>query len=278
MIASKLLIILLASVTTHAAVAQAGRLPSQSSVNELVRRMVSNELKQQAADHSHWMFRLQHEEPGNTLVKQVIETSQGNLERLLERDGKPLTTAEQEQENRRLQQLIHDRGRFAKKERERKNDAEQAQALLRIIPDAMLFTEEGRQGDVVRLRFRPDPQYRPPTRQATVFHHMTGVLSINSKQLRLVTIEGKLMDTVKFGAGLFGHLDKGGSFSARDAEIGPGIWDTTYLDVNMHGKVLFFRTIAVTEREIHSQYRRVPANLTLAQAAALLDQNHFRPQ
>jgi P27 family predicted phage terminase small subunit len=141
-----------------------------------------------------------------------------------------------------------------------------------------LFTEEGRQGDVVRLRFRPNPQYRPTTRQANVFHHMAGNVSVNAKQLRLVQIEGKLMDAVKFGGGLLGHLDKGGWFSVRDTEIGPGIWDTTYLDVNMHGKALFFHTIAVTEKEIHSLYRRVPDNLTLEQAAALLEQNQGMPR
>jgi hypothetical protein len=109
-----------------------------------------------------------------------------------------------------------------------------------------------------------------------VFHHMSGNLSVNAKQLRLVQIAGTLMDEVKFGGGLLGHLDKGGSFSAHDSEIGPGIWDTAYLNVNMHGKVLFFHTIAVAEKEIRSEYRRVPDNLTLAQAAAILERGMSR--
>jgi hypothetical protein len=52
------------------------------------------------------------------------------------------------------------------------------------------------------------------------------------------------------------------------------VWDTTFLDVNMHGKALFFHTIAVSEKEIHSEYRRVPNDLTLGQAAALLEKQN----
>jgi hypothetical protein len=38
----------------------------------------------------------------------------------------------------------------------------------------------------------------------------------------------------------------------------------------MNGKALFFKTIAVREKDIRSNYRRVPSNLTLAQAAKLV--------
>jgi hypothetical protein len=239
-----------------------------------MRKVVTHELSAQAADHSHWMFRMQHDEGGNSVVKEVVETTDGNLERVVERNGKPLTAAEQKEEDERIQQLIHDRGRLKKKEQERKHDAQQAESLLKILPDAMIFTEQEKKGDVVRLSFRPNPHYDPPSREAMVFHHMSGTVWVNSRQLRLVGIDGKLMDEVKFGAGLLGHLDRGGTFSVRDSELAPGVWDTTFLDVNMHGKALFFHTIAVSEKEIHSEYRRVPNDLTLGQAAALLEKQN----
>jgi hypothetical protein len=39
----------------------------------------------------------------------------------------------------------------------------------------------------------------------------------------------------------------------------------------MNGKALFFKTIAVREKDIRSDYRRVSSHLTLAQAAKLLN-------
>lgn len=262
-------LILVLSCPVWLAHADSGRQPS-SPAQELVQRVVSNELNGQSADHSHWMYRMQHEESGNSVVKEVIETSQGNLERVVERNGRPLEAAEQQQEDRRIQALVHDPDALRKKEQERKHDAQQAQSLFKILPHAMLFAEQGRQGDIVRLSFRPNPGYDPPTREAMVFHHMEGTIWVDARQLRLIRIDGKLMDEVKFLGGLLGHLDKGGSFSVHDSRLAPGVWDTTYLDVNMHGKAVFFHTIAVSEREIHSDYRPVPEHLTLTQAADML--------
>jgi hypothetical protein len=266
-LAALILVLFCPALLAHA---DSGRQHS-SPAQELVQRVVANELNGQSADHSHWMFRMQHEESGNSVVKEVIETANGNLERVVERNGKPLDAAEQKEEDRRIQALVRDPDALRKKEQERKHDAQQAQSLLKILPHAMLFTEQGRQGDIVRLSFRPNSNYDPPTREAMVFHHMEGTMWVNARQLRLVRIDGKLMDEVKFWGGLLGHLDKGGSFSVHDSELAPGVWDTTYLNVNMHGKAVFFHTIAVTEREIHSDYRRVPEHLTPTQAADMLE-------
>jgi hypothetical protein len=41
---------------------------------------------------------------------------------------------------------------------------------------------------------------------------------------------------VKFGLGLLGHLDKGGHFEVRQAEVVPGHWDMTTMSVEMTGK------------------------------------------
>ena len=101
---------------------------------------------------------------------------------------------------------------------------------------------------------------------------MTGSIWVNTKELRLAGIDGQLMQEVKFGGGLLGHLDKGGYFQVKQTEVGAGHWDMTFLDVNMNGKALIFKTIAVREKELHSDFRRAPDTLTLEQAANLLKQ------
>jgi hypothetical protein len=75
---------------------------------------------------------------------------------------------------------------------------------------------------------------------------------------------------VKFAGGLLGHLDKGGEFHVKQSEVAPGYWEITLLHVNMHGKALFFKTVAVQENEMRTDFQRVPANMTLAEAAEQL--------
>jgi hypothetical protein len=65
-------------------------------------------------------------------------------------------------------------------------------------------------------------------------------------------------------------LDKGGEFHVKQSQVAPGLWEITLLHVNMHGKALFFKTIAVQENEIRTNFQRVPDNLTLSEAAQQL--------
>jgi hypothetical protein len=75
---------------------------------------------------------------------------------------------------------------------------------------------------------------------------------------------------VKFGGGLLGHLDQGGEFYVRQAEVEPGCWELITMTVNMKGKALFFKTIGVQQTEHRLAFHRVPDNLTPAQAAKIL--------
>jgi hypothetical protein len=60
---------------------------------------------------------------------------------------------------------------------------------------------------------------------------------------RVAEVVGRLTHEVKFGGGLLGHLDSGGDFDVKQAEVAPGFWELTVLNVHMKGKALFFRTI-----------------------------------
>jgi len=72
---------------------------------------------------------------------------------------------------------------------------------------------------------------------------------VDCQQERLTGFDGHLTQAVKFGFGLLGHLDKGGHFEARQAEVVPGHWDMTTLSLEMTGKALLFASIGVQKKE-----------------------------
>lgn len=55
--------------------------PPQWTPDELMRQVVSNELRAEELDHSHWMFRLETKKNAQTEVDEVIETNDGDLKR-----------------------------------------------------------------------------------------------------------------------------------------------------------------------------------------------------
>jgi hypothetical protein len=68
-------------------------------------------------------------------------------------------------------------------------------------------------------------------------------------------------------------LDKGGHFEVRQAEVVPGHWDMTTMNLEMTGKALLFKSIGVQKRENRRDFHQVPDDLTLTQAADLLSRH-----
>ena len=94
--------------------------------------------------------------------------------------------------------------------RKQRNDTDQAD-MMKMFPDAFRFQYDGKQGNLVRLEFAANPNFRTSGHAAQVFYHMKGSLLVDAKQKRLAEISGKLMSEVKFGGGVLGHLNKGGT-------------------------------------------------------------------
>jgi len=239
------------------------------SANDLVRVVVANELKPQGG-HGRWMYRVEREEQGKKKTKEVVQTGLGSLDRLVAVEGQPLSAKEQKDESERIGNLLLNPVEQQRLEQTKKKDAEQCRAFFRLFPDALSFNYAGRDGDLIKVSYRPNPSFQPPSREAHVFHEMEGEMWVHETQRRLVRIRGHLIADVKFAGGLLGHLEKGGHFSVEQRELLPGQWDLTFMEVDMKGKALFFKTIAVKEKEYRSDFRTVPDGLTLAEAADIL--------
>ncbi len=253
------------------ALSQSDSVRLEMSAVDLARKVVTNELKIQDEEHSHWMYRLEKEESGRKQAQEILETNNGSLSQLLSIDGHPLDAKQQRKENQRMQRLVSNPDEQRKLQQASNKKAEQGARLFRILPDVFVFSYAGRQGDLITLSFRPNPKFQPPSLEARVFHGMEGEMTVDSKQERLAALNGHLMENVKFGGGLLGRLDRGGKFEVRQTEVAPGHWEMTALNVDMKGKALLFKTIGMQERENHSDFHRVPDELTLAEAASILN-------
>lgn len=240
--------------------------------NDFVREMVKHELEAEANDHTHWRYRIHKESDGTAQDRDVIETSEGSLARTLLINGQPLTADQRSKDEERMRQLVADPSERAKRAKRSKQDTEKAQELLRSIPDAFIFKYDGTEGSLTRLTFTPNPNYDPPTRELMVYHAMAGKLWVDRAAMRLAAIEGQLTQEVKFGWGLFGHLDQGGTFKVVQKNVGENHWDQVSLDVNMQGRIVFFKNLSVKEKEELTDFRRMPDNLTIAHAYELLQQ------
>ena len=243
-----------------------------SSADQFVNEVLPHEVEAQRQDHALWTYLERKRVDGVWKLFHVYQTLEGQIDRLVAMNGQPLTSAQLEDEDKRIQRLISRPSQVRQRQKREHDDGVQAQNLLRMFPAAFRFQYDGKQGSLVRLRFAPNPQFQPADHTGQVFHHMEGTMLLDPEQKRLSAINGTLTSEVKFFAGLLGHLDKGGTFAVTQQEVSPHLWEVTTMHVHMRGKALFFKTIDAQEDETYSDFRPVPSDTTLHQAAELLKQ------
>jgi hypothetical protein len=241
-----------------------------ADAQQLVREMVNCEIDAQKKDQSLWQYREIKDHDGRRETREVVETREGTLDRLVAVDGRPLTAAEQRKEDDRLQKLATHSADLEKQKKQTAEDGERERRMLQMLPDAFRYQMVGTEDDLIHLKFVPNPSFRPSNHEAAVFHHLAGDLWIDSRSKRLARMDGTLISDVKFGGGMLGHLNKGGTFEVRQQPVGNGVWEMASLNVQMNGKALFFHNISVHERQECSNFRPVAANMTPKEAASLL--------
>lgn len=241
------------------------------SANDLARRVIETELRAEDQDNTHWMFRIETRKPDSgSEIDAVIQTPKGELQLPVLINGHPPARIEEQRAESRIHQLINNPGAAQKSRKEKSEDYSRSRRMLKMLPEAFIYTYGARQGDRVQLNFRPNPHFRSHGFEEEVFHAMDGSLWVDEKQKRLAEMSGHLTNGVKFLGGLLGHLDKGGSFEVKQEPVESGHWELTVLNVHMTGRALFFKTISEQQQFYRSEFKRVPDNLTLAQADEML--------
>ena len=247
---------------------------------ELVRQAVYNEVHSNSESARHFMFKDQRKTVHLTQVKLLVETREATAGMLIAEDGHPLNAQQRQQEEARLENYVRNPEELKKKRKQEKEDEEHSQRILKALPDAFLYepdgTEQGKElvgrvGDrLVRLKFRPNPSYDPPSRVEQVLTGMEGHLLVDANEKRLAEIDATLQKDVGFGWGILGHLDRGGRFLVQQADVGDHHWEVTHMELELTGKVLFVKKLNIRSSDIFSDFHPVPSDLTFAQGVELL--------
>lgn len=232
---------------------------------QFVQQAVTDELAADRDDHSRWIFHEVDRKPSDAVVQWVAETGHGDLNRVLSRNGRQIS---EEEQRARIDKFIHDPAAQAKQHRSGQHDDEQAEAMLKLLPAAFIWTETGSDGKTTTLHFKPDPNFRPPSREARVFSAMEGDMIVENSHHRIQELKGTMIRDVNFGWGLLGKLEKGGSFSVERRETGPGVWQITETHVHIQGHALIFKSISEQEDDEKSSFTREPGDVTFGQAEA----------
>lgn len=234
------------------------------SPQEVIQEVVDAELMSLQNDHSKWVYFQETQKPKVKFKQWVATAQQGNIERILEKDGQRLSEAEQRD---RIQEFLHDTKAQKKQISTINHDDQQISDLLKLLPVAFVWTQTDATANTTSLHFDPAPNFRPPTLEARVFSSMAGDLVVDNQQHRVCSIKGHLMREVKFGGGLLGRLKEGSSFFLKQEQVGPSLWQLTSIQLQLQGNALFLKSVSLQEDDEYSKFQLQPSGITLEQAA-----------
>lgn len=240
---------------------------------QLVERALAAELRA-AQDTSHPMrYGLRRASPRLTTTKAICETKDGSVARLVALNNRPLTPAEEQREESRLDGLLSDPPLQRHRKQSEDADTERVLKILRALPHAFLYRPEGTvpgpAGTLEHFSFQPNPRFDPPNLETLALTAMEGELWIDPAQGRITRLEGHLIQDVNFGWGILGQLNKGGWIRVEQANVGGGQWRITHFQLEMTGRVVLKNKVFRSD-QWQTQYSPVPTGLTYEQAIRML--------
>jgi hypothetical protein len=201
-------------------------------------------------------------------MRDQIETPEGSVARLIQRDGRPLTPAEDAAERQRLNDLLASPAAFARRVRHEQENRQMGVHLLKLMPDAMLWSyapgqpqlpnQPSGEPALVVLDFKPNPAWSPPTFESELLTGVEGRVWIDPRTRRMVRLEADLFHAVNIGWGIVAHLYPGGTVTLQQASVGGQRWIVERIDERLNLRALLVKNVKQRLLFDTADYQPVP--------------------
>ncbi len=193
------------------------------------------------------------------------------IRRVIEKNGKPLSPNETENEDKRVEKRVRDiEKREAEKDRkaqEPDNTPDKERGKRISIADVLRASklvnprrERFRGRAVIVFDFEPVPGYKPQTKDEKFFGKTVGAVWVDAADRQVARLEARLVDSFKVAGGLLASLKEGATFVLEKDRINEEIWLPTRADINLSIKVLMVKGITANTLIEFGNYKRFNVN------------------
>jgi hypothetical protein len=198
-------------------------------------------------------------------TREIIQAREGAVARLIERNGQPITAAEDAAERDRLNDVLSSPDAFLRHHHHDRSSRDDAIGLVKLLPQAMLYSYTPYQpqlqhstGSQVVIDFHPDPKFHPPTLLAELLTGIEGRVWIDQRTGRMVHIEGHVLKPVNFGFGLLAKIYPGGTISLDQAMMPNGDWVYSRAEEHLNVRALLVHNAPQNQTMTSFDFRLMP--------------------
>jgi hypothetical protein len=206
-------------------------------------------------------------------LRDVIETKDGSVARLIMRDNRPLTPEEDQSERERLNSLLTHPSDFSKHAKNQAESKKIAIELIQLMPDAMLYsytvgqpqTPNAPASEVV-LDFAPNPAFHPPNLYSEGLLGLRGRIWIDAQTKEIVRIEADIFQSINWGWGMLAHIYPGGKVDMEQTAASGPRWNITQFHEQVTVKALMVKTMKVNSEGQVSGFQALPGPIDYTDA------------
>lgn len=183
-------------------------------------------------------------------TREIIESAQGNVARLIQRNGKPITSTEDAAERERLNGILSSPDDFLKHEQRNGPGRSYALQVIKLMPSATLYTyvpgqpqPPGVSSPQVVIDFKPDPAFHPPTMVSEILTGLEGRVWIDARTGTMTRIQGDIVRPVNFGWGFVARVYPGGHIELEQSLVDGKRWAFSRLESNVTVREMMLHTV-----------------------------------
>jgi hypothetical protein len=199
------------------------------------------------------------------LVRDVVESKDGTVARLIMKDGKSLAKDVDDGERQRLNDMIASPTNYLRHVRNNESDRKIADKLVPLMPDAMVYSytpgqpQSGKNNGApeIVLDYHPNPKFNPPNTEAEALTGLEGRIWIDAKTHYLVRMEGSISHGVNFGWGMLAHIYPGGKLELNQTNAGDNRWIFTDFSMKVSVRALMVKTLKVSTTSTASAFQTI---------------------
>ena len=191
-------------------------------------------------------------------VTEMVPLAGTPFERLIMKDGHPLTPEERRKEDRKFEKALSQRENEPASEREaRIRKYENERAFIKDIPEAYSFSllgednVEGRAAWLIRMT--PRAGFVPAAPHAALLEHFEGKLWIDKEDFQWIKADARAIETVSIGW-IVARIGPGAHFTFEQTRVANGLWMPKRLTVAGLVRVMMVYGKSLNEEVMYSGY------------------------
>jgi hypothetical protein len=256
---------------------------SEDQIRDLIRRAADRDLEndKRQRDYTYLEREQENKRDGKGQVAsseskthEVMELYGEQVERLVAKDDKPLSSPDAAKEEKRIQKLIDERKNESEEDRRKRlekeeKDRAQARQFVKEITDAYNFRFAGMERlegrEVYVIDADPRPGYEPRRREAKLLPKFRFRVWIDRADEEWVKLDAECIDTVSVGWFL-ARVHKGSRVLAEQTRVNDEVWLPKSVALQLDARILL-KGINLEEDVSYRDYKKFRTDTKIVPAS-----------